>query len=76
MYLLGQEFTIYSDHKAIINILNNPRSVVLLRIERLTLRLQAYDFKLADIKGEFSISDYPTRHPQIEDKPLSSVLED
>ena len=37
--LLGREFTIYSDHKAIINILNNPKSVVPLRIQRLTLRL-------------------------------------
>ena len=27
LYLLGRQCTIYSDHKAIINILNNPRSV-------------------------------------------------
>ena len=76
MYLLGRNFTIYSDHKAIINILNNPRSVTPLRIERITLRLQGYDFKLAHIKGKLNISDYPSLHPQIENKPLSSVLED
>ena len=34
----------------------------------ITLSLQGFDFKLAHIKGEFNISDYP--------KPLSSVLED
>ena len=76
LYLLGRKFTIYSEHKAIINILYKPRSVVPLRIERLTLRLQGYDFKLAHIKVELNISDYPSRHPQIENNALSSVLED
>ena len=55
--------------------MNNPRSVLLLGIEKLTLRLQGYYFKLAHIKGEFNISDYLSQHPQIENKSLSSVLE-
>ena len=76
MYLLGGKFTIYNDDKAIINILNNPRSGVPLHIEILTLRLQGYDFKLAHIKGEFNISNYPSQHPRVENKPLISVLED
>ena len=50
LYLLGREFTIYSDDKAIINVLNNPKSVVILRIERLMLRLQSYNFKIVHMK--------------------------
>lgn len=76
LYLLGREFTIYSDHKAIINILNNPKSVVPLRIERLTLRLQGYNFKIVHVKGEKNISDYPSRHPRAETKPNTNSLED
>lgn len=60
LHLLGQTFTIYIDHEAIINIMNNTTSDVSLHIERLTLRLQEYAFKLAHTKGEFNISGYPT----------------
>ena len=76
LYLLGQEFTIYSDHKAIINILNNPKSVVPLRIERLTLRLQGYNFKIVNPEGEMNISDYPSRHPKAETRSNTNSLED
>ena len=75
LYFLGWEFTIYSDHKAIINRLNNPKSVVSLRIERLTLRLQGYDFKIVRVKGEMNISDYPSRHPKAETRPNINSLE-
>ena len=34
-----------------------------LRIERLTLRLQGYNFDLKHVKGENNIADYPSRHP-------------
>ena len=76
LYLLGREFTIYGDHKAVINILNNPKSVVPLRIERLTLRLQRYSFKIVHIKGEKNISNYPSRHPKAETRPNTNSLED
>ena len=39
LYLLGRQFTAYNDHKALVNILNNPKSTVPLRIKRLALRL-------------------------------------
>ena len=68
LYLLGREFAIYRDHKAIINILNNPRSVLPVRIERLTLILQGYNSKLSHIKGQCSSLNFTSRHPQIESK--------
>lgn len=63
VYLLGREFTIFNDHKALYQIFNNPKCQVPLRIERMLLRLQAYDFKFLYIKGENNISDYTSRHP-------------
>jgi len=62
LYLLGRQFTAYNDYKALMNILNNPRSTILLRIERLTLRLQGYQFLLKHVKSDDNISDYPSRH--------------
>ena len=67
LYLIGRKFTLFNDHKALINILNNPKATVPLRIERLTLRLQGFDFKLEHVKSAENISDYPSRHPY--DKP-------
>ena len=46
---MGRPFKIYSDHKPIVSILNKPKTVVPLRIERLILRLQGYDFKIAQV---------------------------
>lgn len=63
LYLLGRQFTAYNDHKALVNILNNPKSTIPLRIERLTLRLQGYQFVLKHVKSDDNISDYPSRHP-------------
>ena len=58
-----RSFKIYSDHKPIVNLLNNPNSIEPLHIEKMTLRLQGYLFDLQHVKGENNISDYPSRHP-------------
>jgi len=63
LYLLGRHFTVFNDHKALVNILNNSKSTIPLRIERLTLRLQGYQFKLKHVKSDDNISDYSSRHP-------------
>lgn len=63
LYLFGTTFNMFSDHKPIVNLLNNPNSTVPLRIERMTLCLQGYKFDLQHVKGENNISDYPSRHP-------------
>ncbi|XP_065684316.1 uncharacterized protein LOC136096695 [Hydra vulgaris] len=52
----------YSDHEAIVKILNNPNATVPLRIERMTLQLQGYFFDLHYVKGKNNISDYSSRH--------------
>lgn len=66
LYLIGRPFSIYNDHKALVNILNNPKSIVPPRIERLTLRLRGYDFDLQHVKSADNISDYSSRHPHDE----------
>ena len=63
LYLYGHDFKLFSDHKSIVNLLNNPNSRVPLRIKRMTLRLQGYSFDLQHVTGENDISDYPSRHP-------------
>ena len=63
LYLYGRPFVVFNDHKAIVNLLNNPKAKVPLRIERMTLRLQGYTFNLKHVKGAENISDYPSRHP-------------
>ena len=70
LYLFGHNFDVFSDHKPIVNTLNNPNATVPLRIERMTLRLQGFSFNLYHIKGEQNISDYPSRHPS---KPVNDT---
>ena len=77
LYLLGREFTAYNDHKALVNILNNPKSSVPLRIERLTLRLQGYQFTLKHVKSDDNISDYSSRNPyESADETVSETVEE
>ena len=63
LYLLGRPFTIDSDHKPIVNILNKPKTIVPLGIECLILHLQSYDFKIVHISSNENISDYSSRDP-------------
>ena len=63
LYLLGRPFTIYSDHKPIVSILNKPKTIVLLCIERLILHLQGYNFKIAHISSNKNMSDYSSTPP-------------
>ena len=61
LYSLGSNS--FNDHKALIQLFQNPKTKIPLWIERMTLRLQAYYFDLKFTKGEFNISDYTSRHP-------------
>ena len=64
LYLLVRSFTIYNDIiYPIVSILSKPRTIVPLRNERLMLRLQGYDFKIAHISSNENTSDYCNRHP-------------
>ena len=44
LYLRAKEFTLYKDRKAIVNLLNNVKSKVILQIGCFTLLLQGYNF--------------------------------
>ena len=63
LYLLGRNFTVYTDHKTLVNLMKNPNSKIPLRIERMFIRISGYDFEFKYVKGVENISDYRSRHP-------------
>ena len=73
VYLFGRTFKIYSDNKALVNLLSRTTSKVPLRIERMILQLQAYDLDIKYVKTEQNISDYISRHPDRERKLIEST---
>ena len=62
MYIWGASFVIYSDHKPLIPLYNNPRSKPPARIERWSLRLQPYDVEVRYRPGHDNPADYLSRH--------------
>ena len=63
LYLLGQKFTLITDHKPLEIIFKNPKSKPNARIERWALRLQPFDFDIKYKPGEWNPSDYLSRNP-------------
>ena len=63
-FLLGMEFQLNTDNKPLSLLLNNPRSKLSARHERLSLRLTPYKFIAKHIDGLTNIADYPSRHPE------------
>ena len=63
IYLYGTEFVLYTDHKPLELICNNPKSKPPARIERWFLRLQKYIFRVQYRPGKDNPSDYMSRHP-------------
>ena len=61
--LYGSEFVLYSDHKPLELICNNPNSRPPARIERWFLRLHKYLFTVKYRPGKDNPSDYMSRHP-------------
>ena len=72
-YLLGRTFKIYSDNKVLVNLLSRPSSKVPLRIERMIIQLQSYDFNIKYVKTEQNISDYISHHPDREQNLIEST---
>lgn len=75
IYLFGRKFTLFNDHKALINILNNNKRKIPLRIERMLLRLQDYDLEAKHVSSDDNISDYTSRHPVDQPKSTNSYVE-
>ena len=63
IYIFGRKFRMYSDSEALVNLLKRPSSKLPLRIERMLLRLQSYEFEIEYVKRESNISDFSSRHP-------------
>ena len=63
MYTYGTEFVLYTDHKPLELICNNPKSKPPARIERWFLRLHKYRFRVQYSPGKDNPSDYISRHP-------------
>ena len=65
---------IYSENKALINLSSRPSSKVPLRIERMVLQIQGYNFDIKYVKSEQNIRDYIRRHPDREQKLIESTV--
>ncbi|CAB3997330.1 Hypothetical predicted protein, partial [Paramuricea clavata] len=63
IYTYGTEFVLYTDHKPLELICNNPKSKSPARIERWFLRLHIYRFRVQYSHGKDNPSDYMSRHP-------------
>ena len=62
----------YTDHKALEAIFNNPKSKPPARIEQWMMRLQPYNFRVIHKKGTFNEADYLSRHP-VTNQPRTTV---
>ena len=63
IYVFGRKFRMFCDKKALVNLLKRPSPKLPLRIERMLLYLQVYDFEIEYVKRELNISDFVSRHP-------------
>ena len=51
IYLFARQFTMYTDHKALVQLINNPNKALPLRLERMVLKLQKYNFHIKHVPG-------------------------
>ena len=61
LYLLGIEFTLVTDHKPLVHIFKNGNAKSTPRLERWSLRLESYNFKIVYKSGELNIADPMSR---------------
>ncbi len=63
LYLIGREFTIFTDNRAVALIYDNPLSNPPAVIRRWRLRMDSFQFKVKHRAGLGNIADFLSRHP-------------
>ena len=71
LYVYGKPVEVYTDHKALVTIYENPKSKSPAQLERWALRLQPYQHTVRYRKGEQNPADYMSRHPSKQAQPVS-----
>ena len=71
LYVYGKPVEVYTDHKALVAIYENPKSKPPARIERWALRLQPYQLTVRYRKGEENPADYMSMHRSKQAQPTS-----
>jgi hypothetical protein len=74
LYLVGCEFDIVTDNKAVELIFGNPDSKPKARIERWCLRLLPYSFVVKHRPGDGNIADYLSRNPINQDDNFNKMI--
>ena len=64
----------YCDNKTLLNLLKRPSSNLPLRIERMLLQLQGYEFEVEYAQSESNISDFINRHPTPEEREINENI--
>ena len=69
LYGLGDAFEVDTDHKPLVPLLSGYRTTAPLRIERMRVRLQGFNFRINYVPGkkagsENNEADYNSRHPE------------
>ena len=60
LFVLGHTFTVVTDHKPLVSLFNSPTKF---RVERITLKLQGFDFNVVHKPGKWNPSDFLSGHP-------------
>ena len=74
IYVFGKKFRMYCDNKTLLNLLKRPSSKLPLRIERMLLQLQGYEFEVGYAQSESNISDFISRHPTPEEREINENI--
>ena len=61
-FLYGSRFTIYTDHKSLVDIFNNHDIIAPPRIERVRIKTMGYNFNVKYCNGKYNPADYCSRH--------------
>ena len=63
MFVLGQNFTVVTDHRPLVSLFNSPSKPGPFRVERLRLKLHGFTFEVIHKSEKWNASDYLSRHP-------------